>query len=74
MAQITWSHISVVQLQHPRKSLDLDSFSDFLEKLEAYFGTIIWYYLQQVQVTFSSFFQGTHKLFSLETTQKDKKY
>ena len=29
--------------QHPRKSRDFDSFSDFLEKLETSLGTILFY-------------------------------
>ena len=40
MAKITWSHMCVFPLQHPRKGPDLDSFSDFLEKLDISFGTI----------------------------------
>ena len=40
-AEITWSHKCVIQLHHPRKVPDSDSFSDFLEKLETSFCTII---------------------------------
>ena len=40
-------------LQHPRKGPDLDSFSDFLEKLETSFGTI---FVHILYTAFSGYF------------------
>ena len=73
MARITWSHMCVFPLHHPRKGPDLDSFSDFLEKLETSFRTIFWYYVQHFEVIFSSSFQGVTNNFSLETPQNRPK-
>ena len=52
------SYIRVFPLQHPRKSLDYDSFLDFLEKLQSSFGTTFWYYVQLIEVIFPVHIKG----------------
>ena len=72
--KITWSHICVFPLHLPRNGPDLDSFSDFLEKLETSFGTIFWYYVQHFElIFFQSFPGGVTNNFPLETPQNRPK-
>ena len=49
----TWSVIRVIPLQHPQISRDFGSFSNFLEKLETSFDTII----ENMYSMFGLFFQ-----------------
>ena len=73
MAEITWLHLCVFPLDHPRNSRDFDSFSDFLEKLEISFGATLRYYVH----TLGKFFpvlskRGSHIFFHQKTPKRPK--
>ena len=69
-SKILWSFICVILLQRPRKSPDLDSFSDFLEKLETSFCTIFWYFVQHVEMIFPVLSRRVTSIFLLDTPKK----
>ena len=57
-SKITWSHKSVFSLQHSSKSLDSDSFSSFMKKVETSLCTIFDIMYNMLRIKFSTSFQG----------------